>query len=126
MEILISILSQTLFSCADVTEACCCVTYRYLLLDGRSNTELRGIKGLTQLIRLRTLVLPLLHLHHTNKTLLATMQLALPHTHIMNVNRNFGLHHGCQWFKCFSAEDRQWWGVPLQPWSWHPTLDTCP
>lgn len=103
-----------------------CATVRYLLLDGRSNTDIRGIKGLMQLHKLKTLVLPLLHLHHTNNTLLHTMQLALPVTHIMNVSRNFGQHHGCQWFKCFSATDREWWRQPAQPWTWHPTLNILP
>lgn len=106
--------------------ACALVSCRYLLLDGRSNTDLRGIKGLLQLTGLKTLVMPLLHLHHTNNTLLGTMQAALPATHIVNVSGTFGRHHGCQWFRVFSADDREWWLTPAQPWKWYPTLDIQP
>lgn len=105
---------------------CVCAPCRYLLLDGRSNTEIRGIKGLGHLPKLKVLIMPLLHLHHTNNTLLTTMQLALPYTHIMNVSRNFGQHHGCQWFRCFPASDREWWAQPGQPWTWRPTLQVVP
>ena len=102
------------------------VITRYLLLDGRSNTELRGIKGLGQLAKLKTLIMPLLPLHLTNKTLLATLQLSLPHTHIVNVAHNFAQHHGCQWFKAFTEQERDWWAPPTQPWTWHPTLEILP
>jgi len=102
--------------------ACC----RYLLLDGRSNTEVRGVKGLGYLTRLKTLILPLLHLHHVCKPALVALQLALPSTHIMNVSRSFGQHHGCQWFKCFSGAEREWWAAPTYPWLWRPTLDIVP
>lgn len=99
---------------------------RHLLLDGRSNTEVRGVKGLGQLSRLKTLIMPLLQLHYANQTLLSTLQLSLPNTHIMHISRNFGRHHGCQWFKCFTPAERQWWAQPAQPWTWRPTLDILP
>jgi hypothetical protein len=70
--------------------------------------------------------MPLLHLHHTNNTLLRHLQLALPATHIVNVSGNFGRHHGCQWFKVFSAAEREWWALPQQPWLWRPILDIQP
>jgi hypothetical protein len=69
---------------------------RYLLLDGRSNTELAGVKALRRLSCLRALVLPLLHLHHADKGLLVALTLALPHTIISNISASFGMHHGCQ------------------------------
>lgn len=113
---------------ADVLPLCspCVFSHRYLLLDGRSNTEIRGIKGLGQLAKLKTLIMPLLHLHLTSHTLLSTLQLSLPGTHIMNVSRVFGTHHGCQWFRAFTAADREWWVPPAQPWCWHPALEILP
>jgi hypothetical protein len=69
---------------------------RYLLLDGRSNTELSGVKALRRLSGLRALVLPLLHLQHADRGLLAGLALALPHTLLANISTNFGSHHGCQ------------------------------
>jgi hypothetical protein len=93
------------------------------LLDGRANTEVRGIKGLHQLSRLKALVLPLLHMHHTCRPALSALQLALPHTHIANVSRSFGQHHGSQWFRAFTEEQLCWWAAPEQPWAWHPALD---
>jgi hypothetical protein len=72
------------------------VAARYLLLDGRSNTELAGVKALRRLAFLKALVLPLLHLHHADKGLLVALTLALPQTIISNISANFGMHHGCQ------------------------------
>lgn len=91
-------------------------------MDGRSNAEVKGVKGLRQLARLKTLVLPLLHLHHTNRGALSALQLCLQDTQIVNVSRSAGQHHGCEWFKCFSAAERAWWVDPVHPWSWNPTL----
>eukprot|EP00879_Flechtneria_rotunda_P027193 GHRR01029072.1.p1 GENE.GHRR01029072.1~~GHRR01029072.1.p1 ORF type:complete len:127 (+),score=49.29 GHRR01029072.1:194-574(+) len=99
---------------------------RYLLLDGRSNAEVVGIKALRRLQQLRTLSLPLLHLHHSNKAALVALQLGLPNTFISNITRNFGLHHGCQWFKSFSLRERDWWWEPDVPWAWYPTLCIAP
>jgi hypothetical protein len=79
-----------------VTPSSCCCCCRYLLLDGRSNTELAGVKALRCLGSLRALLLPLLHLHHADRGLLASLSLALPGTVISNVTANFGTHHGCQ------------------------------
>ncbi|KAF6255658.1 hypothetical protein COO60DRAFT_191669 [Scenedesmus sp. NREL 46B-D3] len=91
---------------------------RYLLLDGRANTELAGVKALRRLCALRALVLPLLHLHHANRGLLVALTLALPNTAISNISANFGMHHGCQWYKSFSLAEREWWREPDVPWHW--------
>lgn len=76
------------------------------------------MKALRRLARLRALVLPLLHLHHSHKALLVALQLALPNTVISNISSNFGLHRGCQWYKSFSLRERQWWREPELPWQW--------
>lgn len=99
---------------------------RYLLLDGRSNAEVFGAKALIKLQHLKTLVLPLLHLHHEKKGTLVALQTALPDTLIANITGNFGVQYGCHWFGHFSESDREWWRHPEAPWAWHPTLHVSP
>lgn len=105
---------------------CALTAARHLLIHARSHAELRGVKGLRQLSKLRTLILPLLHLHHTRHMLLVSLQLALPDTYIAAVHRSFGQHHGSKWFSAFDERQREWWAEPEQPWTWQPLLHIMP
>lgn len=79
-----------------------------------------------RLQNLKALLLPLLHLHHSDKSLLLALQMALPNTVISNITCNFGHHHGCQWYQSFNLKEREWWREPEVPWNWYPTLCISP
>ena len=119
-------LGVTVEAVADVRPLGSLTQLEYLLLDGRSNAALVGVKGLRGCQRLRALVLPLLQLHHDQKGTLHGLSAALPRCVISNISSNFGTQHGCQWCAHFSEREREWWRAPLLPWLWYPTLRIIP
>lgn len=103
-----------------------CLACRHLLLDGRANAEVAGAKALRRLAALRSLTLPLLHLQHSARPVLAALQAALPDAHISNVGRVMGAYSGPQWTRSFSREQQEWWRAPRVPWAWQPMLVVTP
>lgn len=115
-------LAITLLPRTDVSPLGSLERLEYLLLDGRSNSEVLGWAGLCRLTRLRLLALPLLQLQQSGGGALAALGAALRGAVIANVSAAFGAQHGAQWLAAFGAAEREWWRPPARPWEWHPHL----